>query len=136
MAERRAPSPVLRQIWQRAAWQRLREAVEVAFGGPPDGVQMCPEVVRGEPGEVLVRIARGPDDLIVVGAGRRGVPGRIIHGRVARYCVAHATCPVVAVPPSELAGYTRRWRGALAFRHNRLTAAEALDVDGADWDGA
>ncbi len=63
----------------------------------------------------------------MVGAGRRGL-ARIGHGRVARYCLAHATCPVLAVPPSELAGLARRWRAALAFRHQGLTADEALDA--------
>ena len=134
MADRRAPNPVLRKVWQEAAWQRLWASVEAAFGGPPDGVEMSPVVVRGIAGEVIVGVARQLDDVIVVGAGRRGSLARLCHGQVARYCVAHAACPVLAVPPSPLAGYARRWTGVLALRHHSLTAAEALD--GAEHNGA
>jgi nucleotide-binding universal stress UspA family protein len=127
IADRRAPNPVLRRVWQDAAWQRLWASVEVAFGGPPQGVEMSPVVVRGLPGEVIVGLARRADDLIVVGAGRRGLLARVRHGQVARYCVARAACPVVAVPPSDLAGYARFWPRVLTLRHHGLTADEALD---------
>src|SRR4029077_13160332 len=39
---------------------------------------------------------------LVVGAGRRGPSGRLRHGRVSRYCLAHASCPVIAVPSPAL----------------------------------
>jgi nucleotide-binding universal stress UspA family protein len=133
LADRRAPSPVLRRVWQEAAWERLWSSIEAAFGGPPKGVEMRPVAVRGMPGEVLVSLA-GPDDLIVVGAGQRGQVARLWHGQVARYCVARAACPVFAVPPSPLVGYARRWTGKLAFRHHGLSASEALDP--ADRNGA
>ncbi len=38
----------------------------------------------------------------MVSAGRRGRLHRALHASVGRYCLAHAHCPVVAVPPSEL----------------------------------
>ena len=126
MADRRAPSPVLRKIWREAAEQRLQESIEAAFGGAPDDVDLWPVIVRGHPGEVLVGLADNPTDLLVIGAGRRGV-ARLGHGRVARYCLAHATCAVVAVPPSPLASYARRWPRALAFRQQGLNPGEALD---------
>lgn len=129
MADRRAPNPMLRKIWQDSARQRLAESIEAAFGGPPEDVELWPVIVRGQAGEVLVGLASRPDDVLVVGAGRRGL-ARIGHGRTVRYCVAHGTCPVVAVPPSALAGYARRWPRALGFRHHGLCADEALD--GAD----
>jgi hypothetical protein len=46
-----------------------------------------------------------------VGAGRRGRLARIGHGRVSRHCAAHARCPVIAIPPADLAplGGHRRW---------------------------
>jgi len=130
IADRRAPNPILRQVWHKAAWQRLNDSVEAAFGGPPDGVDMWPVVMRGSAGEVLVHVARRADDVLVLGAGRRGMLARLGHGQVVRYCVTHATCPVVAVPPSPLAGYARRWPRMLAWRHGELRADEALD--GAD----
>jgi len=36
------------------------------------------------------------------GTGRRGRVRRLIRGSVARYCLAYAKCPVLAVPPSAL----------------------------------
>ena len=90
----------------------------MAWGGiAPAGRPAEPRVLRGEPGEVLVAAACEPGDLLVVGAGRRGAVRHPVSARVSRYCLAHAGCPVVAVPPPDLdqaAGHgLRGW----AFRH-------------------
>ena len=130
MADRRAPNPLLRKVWAEAAEQRLMESIEAAWGGAPDGVAMMPTIVRGSAGEVLVGLADQPNDVIVIGAGRQGVLARIGHAGTSRYCLAHAKCPVLAVPPSALARYAGRWPRALAFRNHGLNAGEALD--GAD----
>src|SRR5215469_686490 len=127
MADRRAPNPILRKVWQESASQRLSESIEAAWGGPPDGLEMWPVIVRGNPGEVLVGLANRPDDVIVIGAGRRGPLARLLHGQVARYCIAHAGCPVFAVPPSPLERYAGRWPFARAFRQHGLSADEALE---------
>jgi nucleotide-binding universal stress UspA family protein len=124
LADRRGPSLYLRQVWKDAAWERLWYALDLAFGGAPAGVPVEPMVVRGEAGSVLVRVADSDDDLLVVGAGRRGVFSRIAASRVSRYCLAHATCPVVAVPPSALAQMGRGLRG-WAFRHRHLSLDRA-----------
>ncbi|MFD9480493.1 universal stress protein [Streptomyces nojiriensis] len=66
--------------------------------------------------------ARDPEDLLVVGTGSRTVWRRLVRPSVARYCVAHAACPVLAVPPSplqaELESVHRRnvWRIPLDLR--------------------
>jgi nucleotide-binding universal stress UspA family protein len=120
LADRSSPSLYLRQVWKDAAWQRLSYSLELAFGGAPVGVPVEPIVIRGEAARVLVRVASSDDDLIVVGTGRRGVLGRVAACRVSRYCLAHATCPVVAVPPSALAQMGRGLRG-WAFRHRNLS---------------
>jgi len=130
MADRRAPSPILREIWQRAAWQRIRECVATAWGGMPADVQTSLVVARGAPGEVLVDLAGGSDDLLIVGAGRRGPLARLGHGRVTRYCLAHATCPVLAVPPASLARAAGLRLGG-AFRHHGLHLRRwARELDG------
>jgi len=73
-------------------------------------------VVRGAPGPVLVAIADRESDLLVVGTGRRGLLHRALRRSTSRHCLAHAVCPVLAVPPSplesELAAVHRRnaWR--------------------------
>jgi nucleotide-binding universal stress UspA family protein len=102
LAERSSPSPVLRQLWADAARERLRCALQAAFGGLLPDVLMQAEVIRGEPGQSLVRTASQEGDLLVIGTGKRSRLGRVAHGRVSRYCLAHAACPVLAVPPSPL----------------------------------
>ncbi len=102
VAYQRAPCPLLLRLWERAAHERMREAFDAAFGGMPDGVAVRVLVVRARPGPLLVELADQPDDLLVVGYGGRSPLGRSVHGSVTRYCLAHARCPVLAVPPPEL----------------------------------
>ncbi len=102
MAERRAPSAYLRKVWREAAWERLWAAFDAGLGGVPADLQVEPQVARGETGLVLVETANQPDDLLVIGTGRRAGIGRVLHRSVSRYCLAHAHCPVLAVPPSAL----------------------------------
>jgi nucleotide-binding universal stress UspA family protein len=124
LADRSHPSSYLRALWRDAAWERLWRAIELAFGGVPADVSCSPQVVRGEPGYVLVSIASRPDDMLVVGAGRRGAVAHALSCRVSRYCVARARCPVVAVPPSGLAQMNHGLRG-WAFRHRGLSPDHA-----------
>jgi nucleotide-binding universal stress UspA family protein len=114
IAYQRAPCPILLRVWEHAACERLRDAFDDAFGGVPDGMAIRPLVVRGAPGPVLVGIADRADDLLVVGGGGWGRLASTIHGSVSRYCLAHARCPVLAVPPPDLIRELRprrhRWR--------------------------
>ncbi|MFF8732476.1 universal stress protein [Streptomyces sp. NPDC015171] len=87
--------------WQRLAKQRLAAVLEEIFGATGPGVPMHALVVRGAPGRALVATANRENDVLVVGAGRRGLQ-RAFSGRVSRQCLAHAVCPVLAVPPSPL----------------------------------
>jgi nucleotide-binding universal stress UspA family protein len=102
LAERRHPSPYLRKIWRDAAWQRLWSAFDAGLGGVPSDIEVVPQVVRGDTGPVLVDVASSPDDLLIIGTGRRSRLARLLHRSVGRYCLAHARCPVLAVPPSAL----------------------------------
>jgi nucleotide-binding universal stress UspA family protein len=116
--ERKDPSPEVRQLWEDQAWQRLWDTLETAFGGLPAGIATQPVVLRGKPGRALTLLARQAGDLLIIGAGRRGLLRRLGRCSVARYCLAHARCPVLAIPPPALAqeaGYgPRGW----AFRHH------------------
>ena len=102
LAERRHSSPYLRKIWRDAAWERLWAAFDAGLGGVPADLTIEPQVARGETGPVLVEAAGRPDDLLIIGTGRRAGFGRVLHRSVSRYCLAHARCPVLAVPPSAL----------------------------------
>lgn len=124
MAERRAPSAELRRAWADAARDRLRAALEAAWAGMPDGLSVRAIIARGQPGPVLVDVADSGDDLLVLGTGRRTLRSRLASGRVTRYCLRHASCPVLAVPPAALSGPAglRSW----AFRHRELTVDQAI----------
>ncbi|MBY8882837.1 universal stress protein [Actinacidiphila acidipaludis] len=101
-ASRRAPWPPLLTEGERSAACRLHQAFQDAFGGFPPDLRLYLATVCGESGRVLTELADRPDDLLVIGAGRRGRLARLVHGGVGRYCLANARCPVLAVPPSEL----------------------------------
>jgi nucleotide-binding universal stress UspA family protein len=103
VADRHYPSPELRRVWKQAACERLWRAIELAVGGPPADVAFSPAVIRGEAGRVLTEFAGQPGDVLVIGAGRHGSLRRLLACRVSRYCLGHARCPIVAVPPSPLA---------------------------------
>ena len=102
MAERRHSSPYLRKIWRDAAWERLWAAFDTGLGGVPADLRVETQAVRGDTGPVLVDTADQPDDLLIIGTGRRAGFGRMLRKSVSRYCLAHARCPVLAVPPSAL----------------------------------
>ena len=124
LAERSQPSPVLRDLWAEAASRRLHGALLTAFGVLPTDVSINPHIVRGEPGRSLVEAACEPGDLLVIGTGRRPMI-RVLHASVSRYCLAHAGCPVLAVPPSPLARALGRFglRG-WAIRRRPLSPAD------------
>ncbi|MGD0704253.1 MAG: universal stress protein [Trebonia sp.] len=124
-AERSHPSPYLRRIWREAARQRLADAFEAALGGVPDDLPVQARVERGEAGPVLTDVADHRDDLLVIGTGRRSAIGRALRKSVGRYCLAHARCPVFAVPPSALVeelgnGLPRSW----SLRRRRVLMLE------------
>jgi nucleotide-binding universal stress UspA family protein len=124
IADRRCPCKQLRDAWIAAAWQRLREATDLSLGGPPTDLDFQSVIGRGDAARVLVETANQPGDLLVIGTGRRGALNRLAGGHVSRYCLAHAHCPVVAVPPSALAEIAHGMRG-WAWRHRGLDPQDA-----------
>jgi len=126
LAERRCPSPALRRAWADAAGDRLKAALDAAWGSVPPGLDLQLVVVRGEPGPALVHLADSGDDLLVVGAGRPGRLTRMWHGRVSRYCLSHAGCPVVTVPQPATARQMGLSPARWALRHRELTLDQAM----------
>ncbi|MEU0783679.1 universal stress protein [Streptomyces sp. NPDC006173] len=101
---RRAVCPLPLEDLRQDAGRRLLDALGSAFGPEGPEVSFQAVVVQGATGPALVESAAGEDDLLVVGAGGRGPLRRALFPSVARYCLAHADCPVLAVPPSPLVG--------------------------------
>ena len=126
-AERSHPSPYLRRVWQDAALRRLTDAFDECFGGIPDDLDGHLLVERGDAGQMLVDLAGQPGDLLVIGTGRRNPFSRALRKSVGRYCLAHARCPVLAVPPSALMDELRH--GLLPWsRRGRHALVADLDI--------
>jgi nucleotide-binding universal stress UspA family protein len=82
--------------------------------------QSSPPGERREAGWVLVSIA-SPGDLLVAVAGHRRALARVVCGKVSRYCLAHARCPVLAVPPPALPQEMNHGLLGWVFWHRPLT---------------
>ena len=127
LAERSHPSPYLRRLWREAARARLAAAFDEALGGVPGDLPVQLRVERGDTGPVLVDVASLPGDLLVIGTGRRHRLSRALRRSAGRYCLAHATCPVLAVPPTRLMEEMRR--GLLPWsRRGRHAVAPIPDI--------
>ena len=118
------PAGGLTGVWHDMACQRLADALAAVWGEVPSDPRVQPHVERGPAGRVLVTIAGRPGDVLVVGAGRRGTLRRAAACRVSRYCAGRASCPVILVPPADLAREVSRARMAREFWHRSLTPAD------------
>lgn len=129
-AQRIGPSYELGKACRELARQQLRDALVAVWGEVPGDPLVQPHVERGPAGWVLVNLACRPDDVLVVGAGRRGALARLAFSKVSGYCVARAQCPVVAVPPPDLARELSHGRLAWAFRRRSMTPEQVLGDPG------
>lgn len=126
IADMCSPVDYLRDVWVENASQRLQTALGRAWGETPCDVTVRPVVLRGEAGPALVEMACLPGDLLIVGTGRRGKVARVFSGSVCRYCVAHAQCPVLAIPPPALAREAGHGLLRWAFWHQTITPEHVL----------
>ena len=78
-----------------------------ASGGIPRDVELRAAALDAAAGLGLAGFADRDDDLPVVADSQRSCIDRQWSGRVARYCVARATCPVLILPPPALARVDR-----------------------------
>lgn len=115
----------MRQAYRQLAGRQLRAALIAVWGEVPSDPRIQPLVELGSPGWVLVNLACQPGDLLIVGAGRRSAVTRMAFSGVSRYCLAHAQCPVLAIPPPALSGQLHR-RLEWLFAHRTLTAEHIL----------
>jgi nucleotide-binding universal stress UspA family protein len=126
IAERRNPCAELRRRWADEAWRRLWDAIDAAWGQLATDLPVRPMVERGAPGRVLTIIASDPGDLLVVGTGRRSTLTRVFSSRVSRYCLAHAQCPVLAVPPATVSPHAGHGPLRWVFWRRTLTPDRVL----------
>ena len=122
-SSRRGP---LREESRNQACRRLRGALVAVCGEIPNDPMVEPHLERGPAGWVLVSLACQPTDVLLVGSGRRSAAGWMRSSTVTRYCLAHAQCPGLAVPPPELARELGHGRLTRMLRHRPLTAEQVL----------
>jgi nucleotide-binding universal stress UspA family protein len=79
--------------YQEDAFDVLAEAIGQMYVIDPDA-EVCPRVIKGQAGQVLVNAAEGAD-LLVVGCRGHGGLGAAVLGSVSQFCAHHAPCPVV-----------------------------------------
>lgn len=88
---------VLDEPARQRAEEILRAQVEKALDGAEQPASMTVRTESGNPAEVLIRLGRTAD-LLVVGARGHGGFRHLLTGSVAMQVVHHAPCPVVVVP--------------------------------------
>ncbi|MGH3774673.1 MAG: universal stress protein [Pseudonocardiaceae bacterium] len=92
--------PVPPEAEQQARAEReLGQVVAAALARIPTGVTRVgvqQRVVRGPPGPGLVSRTAGVHLLVIGHGGHRSM----LHRSVSSYCVRHATCPVLVIPPA------------------------------------
>ncbi|MDX6309399.1 MAG: hypothetical protein QOI06_2445 [Nocardioidaceae bacterium] len=92
-------APVDAREWTRAEAQHVQDCAVASVLTDYDAAPpiLSRQVIEGDPAQVLLRIARNADYL-VVGSGRKGPMKRLLAGSVSEFCVRHAACPVLVVP--------------------------------------
>ena len=68
-------------------------------------------------------MARQDGDLLVISAGHQSPLQKLAGCGVSRYCLAHADCPVLAIPPPPLAQEACYGLRGSACRHRWIRAA-------------
>lgn len=91
-----------REAESAAASQFVAAAFAETMGGLPRDVEVEVVLVGDAPGPALVRYASRETDLLVLGTHRRRGWQRLAGRGVPGYCLAHAGCPVLVVPPPSL----------------------------------
>ncbi len=87
-----------RDAGDQMAAAEVLDAFAAAMGGPPTDLKVMVVTVPGPPGPALVSYADRGDDLLIVGSCQRPLAHQMLGLSVARYCLRHARCPVLAVP--------------------------------------
>lgn len=101
-------SPGLRGVMHTVSAPALdgtRAAVQELFAAEHPESTWTLTSLDGPAGPTIVRFAARAG-LLVVGTREHTGVERLLVGSVSHHCLSHATCPVVAVPPSTLDGST------------------------------
>ena len=75
-----------------------RSEIELAFDSLPPSLGWRLEFCEGPIGPTLVERSESADALVVGTREHTGI-GRVLNGSISHYCLSHAHCPILAVPP-------------------------------------
>ena len=75
-----------------------RSEIQLAFDSLPPSLGWRLEFCEGPIGHTLVARSESADVLIIGTREHTGID-RVFNGSVSHYCVSHAACPIIAVPP-------------------------------------
>lgn len=100
--------PQLREDGLALARQVVADAFSDAMGGPPTDLKIVVMLPEGEPARALVAYSDRDDDILFCGSTSRAGLHWLRGPGVAAYCVTHAGCPVVVVPPAAFARQQRQ----------------------------
>ncbi|MGW3468601.1 universal stress protein [Saccharopolyspora sp. NPDC000995] len=82
-------------LWDDEAWETTGPLADRLSGSHPE-LEVSPEVVHGEPADVLMHLS-GEAQLVVVGSRGRSPLTATLLGSVSAKVAAHGRCPVVVV---------------------------------------
>ncbi len=75
-----------------------RSEIQLVFDSLPPSLGWRLEFYEGPIGHTLVERSESAD-LLVIGTREHTGVDRLLNGSVSHYCVKHAACPIIAVPP-------------------------------------
>jgi nucleotide-binding universal stress UspA family protein len=90
------------ELFKKEGQSHLERCLE-SSGAAQSAVAVEPRLVKGDARHVLCRAANSAD-MLVVGSRGLGAVRSLLLGSVSMYCVHHAACPVVIVPPRRRDG--------------------------------
>jgi nucleotide-binding universal stress UspA family protein len=77
----------------------LSTAIAEVGHGSTDQVEIVPEVLEGNPAQVLLKASAGADLLVIGSRGHGGFVEALL-GSTGQHCLHHASCPVVIIRDS------------------------------------
>jgi nucleotide-binding universal stress UspA family protein len=91
-------SPAIAYLATAGTKDTTRSEIQLAFDSLPPRLGWRLEFCEGPIGPTLVERSESADALVVGTREHTGI-GRVLNGSVSHYCMSHAKCPILAVPP-------------------------------------
>ena len=97
--------PAISHLATAGTQNSTRSQIQPAFDSLPPSLDWRLEFCPGPIGHTLVERSESAAVLVVGTREHTGI-NRVLNGSVSHYCLSHAACPVIAVPPKPETGET------------------------------